>query len=52
MSDKIDLFREIQIFWDAPLCAGQRLLSINHIQSKSFVYIIYVCVLCIFIMYI
>ncbi len=30
----------------------KRLIVINRIQNKSFVYIIYVCVLCIFIMYI
>ncbi len=31
--------------------AGQRLIVINHIQNKSYVHNIYVCVLCMFIMY-
>ncbi len=34
------------------LCAVKRLIPINRIQNNSFVCIIYVCVLCIFIIYI
>ncbi len=34
------------------ICAVKRLIVINRIQNKVFVYIIYVCALCIFIMYI
>ncbi len=33
------------------MSAVKRLIMINRIQNKSFVYKIYVCVLCLFIMY-
>ncbi len=37
------------LFSSINISAVKWLMMINHIQNKSFVYIIYVCVLCIFI---
>ncbi len=48
-----DLFKDSDTYQIYIFCSAvKRLIAINRIQNKSFVYIIYVCVLCIFIMYI